>query len=277
MSSPVNFPKRAIGIVAHPDDIEFLMAGTLLLLRQAGWEIHYLALASGNCGSAHDNAATTRRRRRAEAQEAARILGAHWHPSLADDLEIFYRDSLIRALSAVIREVKPGIVLTHAPDDYMEDHTATSRLAVTAAFTRGMRNAKTVPHRAAADFDTMVYHALPHGLRDPLRRRIVPGAFVNTTLVHATKLAALSAHRSQQEWLQRSQGMNSYLQTMEDLSLEVGRMSGRFQHAEGWRRHSHLGFASEDADPVHETLGKNVLVNKTYEINLERGLLTAPQ
>ena len=140
-----------------------------------------------------------------------------------------------------------------------------------------MRNAKTVPHRAAADFDTMVYHALPHGLRDPLRRRIVPGAFVNTTLVHATKLAALSAHRSQQEWLQRSQGMNSYLQTMEDLSLEVGRMSGRFQHAEGWRRHSHLGFASEDADPVHETLGKNVLVNKTYEINLERGLLTAPQ
>jgi LmbE family N-acetylglucosaminyl deacetylase len=263
-----------MGIVAHPDDIEFLMAGTLLLLRQAGWKIHYLSVASGNCGSVHDNAATTRRRRRAEAQEAARRLGAHWHASLTDDLEIFYQDALIRALSAVVREVKPGIVLTHSPDDYMEDHTAAARLAVTAAFIRGMPNAKTVPNRAAADFDTMVYHALPHGLRDQLRRRVVPGAFVNTTQVHATKLAALSAHRSQQEWLQRSQGMNSYLQTMEDLSLEVGRMSGRFKHAEGWRRHSHLGFSSKDADPLHETLGKNVLINKIYEKNLERGLIT---
>ena len=52
-------------------------------------------------------------------------------------------------------------------------------------------------------------------------------------------------------------------------------MSGRFKHAEGWRRHSHLGFASEDADPLREALGKNVLINKTYEKNLERGLLTA--
>jgi LmbE family N-acetylglucosaminyl deacetylase len=275
MNSRVSFPKRAIGVVAHPDDIEFLMAGTLLLLRQAGWEIHYLAVASGNCGSTRDDAATTRRRRRAEAREAARILGAHWHPSLTDDLEIVYQDSLIRALAAVIREVKPGIVLTHPPDDYMEDHTATARLAVTAAFIRGMPNARTVPKRAAANFETMVYHAMPHGLRDPLRRRIVPGAYVNTTQVHATKLAALAAHRSQQDWLQSSQGMNSYLQTMEVLSLEVGRMSGRFKHAEGWRRHSHLGFASEDADPLREVLGKNVFINKTYEKNLQRGLITA--
>jgi len=275
MNSRVDFPRCAIGIVAHPDDIEFLMAGTLLLLREAGWETHYVTLASGNCGSARDNSTTTRRRRRSEAQEAARILGARWHPSLTDDLEIFYQNSLIHGLSAVVRDVKPGIVLTHSPDDYMEDHAITSRLAVTAGFTRGMRNAKTVPRRPAADFDTMIYHAMPHGLRDPLRRRIVPGAYVNTTPVHATKLAALSAHRSQQEWLQRSQGMNSYLQTMEDLSLEVGRMSGRFKHAEGWRRHSHLGFSCEDGDPLRQALGKNILINQNYEKNLARGLSSA--
>ena len=45
-------PERsAIAIAAHPDDIEFYMAGTLLLLKQAGWKIHYLNLSSGNCGS----------------------------------------------------------------------------------------------------------------------------------------------------------------------------------------------------------------------------------
>ena len=43
--------KTAIAIAAHPDDIEFYMAGTLLLLKRAGYEIHYMNVANGNCGS----------------------------------------------------------------------------------------------------------------------------------------------------------------------------------------------------------------------------------
>jgi LmbE family N-acetylglucosaminyl deacetylase len=41
----------ALAIVAHPDDIEFHAAGTLLLLREAGWAIHSLNVADGDCGS----------------------------------------------------------------------------------------------------------------------------------------------------------------------------------------------------------------------------------
>jgi LmbE family N-acetylglucosaminyl deacetylase len=41
----------AIAIGAHPDDIEFYMAGTLLLLKEAGYAIHYLNVANGNSGS----------------------------------------------------------------------------------------------------------------------------------------------------------------------------------------------------------------------------------
>ena len=78
-----------------------------------------------------------------EARAAAKILGAHFHPSITNDLEILYNLELLRAVAAVIREVKPSIVLTHSPQDYMEDHMNTSRLAVTAAFTRGMPNFKT--------------------------------------------------------------------------------------------------------------------------------------
>jgi len=49
---PTNQRRRvAIAIAAHPDDIEFMMAGTLMLLRQAGWETHTLNISSGNCGS----------------------------------------------------------------------------------------------------------------------------------------------------------------------------------------------------------------------------------
>src|SRR4026209_1628038 len=95
-------PSCALAIGAHPDDIEFYMAGTLLLLRQAGWKTHYLNLSSGNCGSERLSAKATRRVRSQEARRAARCLQAHYHPSLADDLEILYELRLLRRLAAVI-------------------------------------------------------------------------------------------------------------------------------------------------------------------------------
>jgi len=258
ISFALTIVKSLIAIAAHPDDIEFYMAGTLLLLRQAGWEVHYLNVASGNCGGVKSGAAKTRSVRKGEAQQAAGTLGAHWHPSLRDDLEIFYELKLLRRLAAIIREVKPAMVLTHSPQDYMEDHTNTCRLAVTAAFARGMPNFKTVPARKPIAGEVCVYHAMPHGLCDGLRQKVMPEVFVNTTSVHETKRQALACHRSQKEWLDISQGMDSYLKTMDQMSLTVGRMSGRFGHAEGWRRHSHWGFCGEDADPLRDALDKNL-------------------
>ena len=261
--------KKAFAVAAHPDDIEFLMAGTLLRLREAGWDIHYLNLASGNCGSVREGSARVRATRRREAQAAARILGAQWHPPLVDDLEIFYDDRTLRRLAAVIREVGPEVVLTHSPQDYMEDHTNTARLAVTAAFARGMPNYRTRPRRPVWTGEVTVYHAMPHGLRDGLRRRIVPGLFVDTASVHAIKREALAAHASQKEWLDASQGFDSYLLAMDDMSRAVGRLSRKFSQAEGWRRHSHLGFSSREIDPLAEVLGKSCRVNPAYERSLE--------
>jgi LmbE family N-acetylglucosaminyl deacetylase len=261
--------KTALAIVAHPDDIEFQIAGTLVLLKQAGWETHYLNLSTGNCGSVKFSAAKTRAVRRKEAQNAARILGARWHPPMCDDLEILYDLKTLRRLASVIREVKPSIVLTHSPLDYMEDHMSTCRLAVTAAFAHGMPNFRVTPHRAPYSHDVTIYHCMPHGLCDGLRNPIVPHAFVNTTSVHQTKLAALAAHKSQQGWLDVSQGMNSYLQTMEDMARTLGRMSGKFKFAEGWRRHLHLGFSAVEIDPLADALGKNYLVSRTVERSLK--------
>jgi N-acetylglucosamine malate deacetylase 1 len=254
----------ALAIAAHPDDIEFVMAGTLLMLKERGWEIHYFNLSTGHCGSVQHDAATTRRLRLAEARRAAKILGAHFHPPIADDLEIFYDLRLLRRVAAVIREVEPIIVLTHAPQDYMEDHMNTSRLAVTAAFARGMPNFITTPKRRPVESEVTIYHAMPHGMCDGLRRKVAAELFVNTGGVHATKLAALAAHQTQQDWLDVSQSMNSYLQAMEEASQAIGRMSRRFVHAEGWRRHAHSGFCAESADPLRMALGANARLNKRY-------------
>jgi LmbE family N-acetylglucosaminyl deacetylase len=260
--------KTAIAIAAHPDDIELMMAGTLLLLKNQGYEIHYLNLSSGNVGSTEYDAETIKNIRLEEAKKAAEILGAQFHPPFCNDLEIFYDEKKLRTLAAIIREIKPKIVLTHAPLDYMEDHTNTCRLAITASFARGMPNFNTIPERTAANYDCTLYHALPHGLRDPLRKTVIAGAFVNTTSVHQQKLEALKAHQSQQNWLDVSQKLNSYLQTMENVSLKVGQMSKKFKYAEGWRRHLHYGFCGPDDDPLKE-LASDYIINEEYEQSLD--------
>jgi len=261
----------AIAIGAHPDDIEFFMAGTLLLLKRVGYDIHYFNVANGCCGSQQYNALQLSRIRLAEAKRAAKVLGAHFHPPVCNDLEILYELKLLRRVAAVIREVKPNVIFTHPPTDYMEDHTNTCRLVVSAAFAHAMPNFRSIPSRPTADYDATIYHSIPHTMRDPLRRLVVPESFVNVASVLAIKRAALSEHHSQQDWLVVSQGMNSFLAKAESDARLVGRVSKKFKFAEGWRRHLHYGFSATDVDPVREALGKNYLVNKAYARGLELG------
>src|SRR5947207_798342 len=96
----------AIAIAAHPDDIEFTMAGTLLLLRDAGWRIHYLNISTGSGGSLVHGPAALRKIRRREGMRAAAVLGATFHESRTDDLEILYTVPLLRWLTGIIREVQ---------------------------------------------------------------------------------------------------------------------------------------------------------------------------
>jgi LmbE family N-acetylglucosaminyl deacetylase len=155
----------------------------------------------------------------------------------------------------VVREVAPEIILTHALRDYMEDHMNAARLAVTAAFCRGMPNYPVDPPRAPADQDVTVYHAQPHGNFDEYGRVVRPEFCVDVTDMQERKAALLAQHASQKAWLDRSQGMDSYLITMRERDREVGRMSGRFAAAEGWRTHYRPGFCADGADPIAAALG----------------------
>ena len=249
----------ALAIAAHPDDIEFVMAGTLLLLRNAGWEIHYCNVSTGNMGSTVMNAAQTARVRRKEARAAAKRLGAKWHAPLCDDLGIFYTEENLRRVCAVVRAAKPAVVLTHALADYMEDHMITARLAVTATFARGIPNYRSLPQRPPTLEPCVVYHAMPHGQCTPMREPVQPECIIDTTSVHATKRAALACHASQKEWLDATQGQDNYLTTMDAFSRALGKQTKTFQHAEGWSRHLHYGFGEKDDDPLRDVLGRKYL------------------
>ncbi|MEO1991634.1 MAG: PIG-L family deacetylase, partial [Pirellulales bacterium] len=66
--------QRVLAVFAHPDDIEFMAAGTLLLLHSSGWDIHYLNLSGGDCGSMTTGPRETQNIRAAEARRAADML-----------------------------------------------------------------------------------------------------------------------------------------------------------------------------------------------------------
>lgn len=263
MSKPVAF-----AVAAHPDDIEFMMAGTLALLGRAGYELHYMNVANGSMGTAIDTREAIVEKRTEESRQAAKTIEAVFHEPLVDDLDIFYDRTICRGLCAVIREIKPTIMLVQSPQDYMEDHTNACRLAVSAAFYRGMLNYKTDPPREPITTDVTLYHALPYGLRDALRGKVRAGQYADISGVMDLKRQMLACHRSQKEWLDTSQGLDSYLITMEEMSRDVGAMSGRFTFAEGWRRHLHLGFCGPQADPLTQALGDTIAVSQEYENGL---------
>ena len=247
---------RVFAVAAHPDDIEFQMAGTLILLGEVGYEIHYMNIANGSCGSATLGPEEIARIRREEAKAAAEFIGAVYHPSLTDDLTIFYEPTLLARMSSIMREVAPDIVLTHSPQDYMEDHQNAARLAVGAAFVRGIPNYRTDPPVDAVDQSVVVYHAQPHGNRGPLGERVVPDIYVDIADVIDKKTQMLACHASQKSWLDHSQGLDAYLDAMQAMSAEVGEMSGCYSTAEGWRRRLHLGFCGKDDNPLVTALAQ---------------------
>jgi len=258
----------ALAVGAHPDDVEFMMAGTLLMLAAAGLDIHVWSIANGCCGALSANGDETAKTREKEARSSAAVGGARWHPPLVNDLSIMFDASLVSRVASVLRDVKPAVLLVPSPDDYMEDHQNACRVTVTAAFALSMPAFEADPPAPAWDGDVTIYHAMPYGLRDGMRRLVRPGSYVDVEGVLPTKKEMLAQHRSQFEFLQESQGLGSYVGAMEEMCEAVGAMSGGYRYAEGWRRHSHLGYSREDIDPLKEFLGDSYMIDAGYQESL---------
>ncbi len=258
--------KTALAVGAHPDDVEFMSAGTLALLKDAGYEPHILTVANGSCGTAEYTAEEIIRIRRGEATAAAEVMGGVYHPGLVNDIEIFYDEPTLRKVTAIVREVKPTIVLAPSPNDYMEDHTNSSRLIVSACFCRGMMNWASDPPLAPYGDDVFVYHANPYGNRDGMRQLVAPELIVDVSDKIGLKGDMLREHKSQKNWLDVSQGQDSYIHTMESICEQVASMAtgAGFKYAEGFRRHLHLGMSAEDGDPLSEILGERVWKSEDY-------------
>ncbi|NLS78350.1 MAG: PIG-L family deacetylase [Chloroflexi bacterium] len=143
MSDNHTVPASALVIIAHPDDAEFTMAGTVAAWVRAGCQVTYVLCTDGNVG--YHGADLTREQlaalRRTEQRAACAALGVHDVVFLGhDDCTLQPSIELRRELVQVIRDRKPEAVLTGDPtelffgDSYVNhpDHRAAAQAAIDA-------------------------------------------------------------------------------------------------------------------------------------------------
>jgi LmbE family N-acetylglucosaminyl deacetylase len=240
-------PAVALSILAHPDDAEFLCAGTLLqLVREHGWQAHVATMTPGDCGSAELPAEEISRIRRAEGARAAARLGGQYHCLEERDLLVFYNDRTLERVTRLLRAVKPDVVLTHSPADYMLDHEMTSTVVRAAAFAAPIPNflrdrdlGPPLPHIPH------LYYCDPIEGKDLLGQAVPPSLLVDISHVIEEKAELLACHASQREWLLKHHGIDQYLQAMRGWAARRGQECG-VAYAEGFRQHRGHSYPQED-------------------------------
>jgi LmbE family N-acetylglucosaminyl deacetylase len=132
--------KRALCIVAHPDDIEFYCGGTVLRMTGRGVIVDFVLVTSGDKGArdASKTRAKVARTREREQELAADVMGVkhvaflrHPDAELVENLEL--RQEFVRE----IRTSKPDVLLTFDPNvpyRFHPDHRVVGRVALDAAW-----------------------------------------------------------------------------------------------------------------------------------------------
>src|SRR5262245_18497163 len=227
-----------LSILAHPDDAEFLCAGTLIRLRREhGYDVHIVSMTPGDCGSAEHSSEEIARIRREEGARAAAIIGATYHCLEERDLLIVYGDGTLEKVTRIMRQVRPRIVLTHSPADYMLDHEVTSTVVRAAAFGAPIPNFLAERNSGAPiEHIPHLYYCDAIEGKDPLGREVPAGFCIDISKVIDTKAQMLAAHASQRDWLMKHHCMDQYLEALRAWGRERAKGRG-VAHAEGFRQH----------------------------------------
>jgi len=260
--------RRILAVGGHPDDVEIMCAGTLLMLRQLGCEIHVASLTLGDCGSFEYSNEEVRRIRQREAQTACESLGATYQHCGFNDLCIFNDDTSNRRVTALVREVNPEIVITHSPQDYMSDHEVTSLLIRNACFNAPIPNYATQPLSRARHTHSVayLYYAQPTEGLDIFGKEITPQFYVDIGEVRQRKRDLLAYHESQRNWLRAHHGMDEYLDSVSRWNAALGERASllgkKVTSAEGFRQH--LGHAYPRDNVLLALLPEQVIVEPAY-------------
>jgi LmbE family N-acetylglucosaminyl deacetylase len=228
-------PKIALGVAAHPDDLDFSAAGTVACWTAQGTEVYYLILTNGNKGSADlsaDPDALTEIRRE-EQREAARILGVR---------DVFFCDyddgclsvsmDVKRDIARVIRKIRPDTVITMDPAMLYDvergfinhpDHRSAGQATLDAVYPLA---------RDHLSFPELYYDEglEPHNVSTVLLTNFQNhNCYIDISATFDKKLQALAAHSSQIPSLASLEDM------MRDFAHRTGQKYG-VEYAEAYLR-----------------------------------------
>jgi LmbE family N-acetylglucosaminyl deacetylase len=131
---------RIICFGAHPDDCELRAGGVAAMWSAKGHHVKFVSVTNGDIGHWRDAGGPLARRRTAEVERAAKILGIATEVLDIHDGELMPSLENRRTITRLIREWKADVVMSHRPNDYHPDHRYTGILVQDAAFM------VTVPH-----------------------------------------------------------------------------------------------------------------------------------
>lgn len=176
-----------LAIAAHRDDVELTCGGTLAKAVRAGHQVGIVDLTQGEMGTRGD-AAT----RASEAERAAKTLGVHVRLNAGmRDAHLANDEPSRAAVVALIRRLKPRVVILPFPVGRHPDHRVASELGRDACFLAGL--AKYAPEqRLEAHRPHKVLYALAYR-EDPLK----PSFVVDISETFETKMQAIHCYASQ--------------------------------------------------------------------------------
>jgi LmbE family N-acetylglucosaminyl deacetylase len=237
-------PERLLVIAAHPDDIEFVVAGTVAKWVQAGTEARYVVATSGDAGT-HRRDRTRQelaRIREAEQCAAARAVGVETvvflrYPDGMVEPSLALRRDLVRE----IRRFRPDMAMCFDPtrlyvgDSYINhpDHRAVGQAALDALWPTAAMPLS-FPEQIAKGLE-------PHRVRQILLASPVqPDTWVDISATIEVKIEALRQHASQFDGRRDFVGM--IRQWAVDAGTEVD-----LPFAEMFKRMVRPAMAEEDA------------------------------
>lgn len=218
---------NVLAVGAHPDDLEFLCAGTLAKYVRLGHHVAMAVATNGEVGSSKHTKEEIAAIRKAEAAASAAVIGADFYWMGFPD-EFLFNDKPTRlAFIDLVRQAKPDLIICHDPqNDYHPDHTTSGQIIWDIHVMASVPNIVTV-HPPTHKIPEIIYMDTIGGVN------FIPNRYVSITADIEAKRAMLACHKSQEQWLHDIYGVPA-IALMETFSKMRGFQCGH-PFGEGFR------------------------------------------
>ncbi len=236
-----------LAVEAHPDDVEFLCAGTLARLAALGHAISILSVTGGEYGSTTLNPQQVRELREREARDAAAVIGAQFHLANGWDKHFIFNEPVRNRMVEIFRRIQPAIIFALSPRDYVLDHDFSSLLArdaASAASTVTLQSGELDP-APPLTYIPYLYYCEPMWQMDVFGDPVPSSTYVDITQTMEVKKRMLACHVSQVEFMRGRFGEPDMAEIVESFGKRAGKAAGCVC-AEGFRQHKAPPFPAED-------------------------------